>query len=423
MRGFTYLCLLLLCTLTAAQTDLSPGTRLRVELQTEVDTRTSRLGDVVEAQLVEPVQEGGSILFPVGTRLTGRVVAISSENKHEQKHALLQLSFDELILPDGRTLKTQATMQSLGTQIKVDADGIAAIHPLSHDFIIKTGRKLWLRVNSSKPAVTTAVASNNPPSPTVENSPIPASAAKSKTSSRMGDLLITLNGIEDPAVRSQYATGADRHEVLIRGTIRNLGKNPVCAFIHADLETSFKLDEPVATTLAKQNSGLIRELLPAEQLDGEFTASVKNGTTPLKLKISQSEPEQGCGDNSHTVFRTDVSIPVADLPKVTGDLTEKTSGEIFKVGNGVSPPRVIHHVEPEFSKEARKHHHQGTVVVRATVGTDGRIHDPHVTRSLGWGLDEKAIEAVSQWLFDPAVKDGQKVAVYVDIEVNFRLSK
>ena len=96
-------------------------------------------------------------------------------------------------------------------------------------------------------------------------------------------------------------------------------------------------------------------------------------------------------------------------------------GGVFQVGGGVSPPTVKYKTEPEFSEEARKAKHQGTVVVRATVGADGRIHDPHVIRSLGLGLDEKAIESLNQWLFEPAKKDGRKVAVFVDIEVNFRL--
>jgi len=101
--------------------------------------------------------------------------------------------------------------------------------------------------------------------------------------------------------------------------------------------------------------------------------------------------------------------------------TAGIGGGIFQVGGGVAPPRIKYQTEPEFSEEARKAKHQGTVVVRATVGPDGKIHQPHVVRSLGLGLDEKAIESVNQWLFEPAVKDGRKVAVYVDIEVNFRL--
>jgi TonB family protein len=44
-----------------------------------------------------------------------------------------------------------------------------------------------------------------------------------------------------------------------------------------------------------------------------------------------------------------------------------------------------------------------------------------VQRTLGLGLDEKAIEAVRKWKFEPAMKNGQPVAVQVNVEVNFRL--
>ena len=52
---------------------------------------------------------------------------------------------------------------------------------------------------------------------------------------------------------------------------------------------------------------------------------------------------------------------------------------------------------------------------------DGRVHNARIARSLGLGLDEKALEAVRQWKFEPARKDGQPVAVLVNVEVNFRL--
>ena len=61
------------------------------------------------------------------------------------------------------------------------------------------------------------------------------------------------------------------------------------------------------------------------------------------------------------------------------------------------------------------------MVLFVVVGADGRTHDIRVQRYLGLGLDEKAIEAVRTWKFEPAKKDGQAVAVQVNIEVNFRL--
>jgi len=94
---------------------------------------------------------------------------------------------------------------------------------------------------------------------------------------------------------------------------------------------------------------------------------------------------------------------------------------IFHVGDGVSAPRPIFTPEPEFSEEARKAKYQGVVVLNIVVGTDGRVHSPRVVRSLGMGLDEKAIEGVKTWKFDPSKKDGRAVAVEMNIEVAFNL--
>ncbi len=94
---------------------------------------------------------------------------------------------------------------------------------------------------------------------------------------------------------------------------------------------------------------------------------------------------------------------------------------IYHVGDGVSPPRAIYTPEPEFSEEARKAKYQGVVVLNIIVGVDGRVHSPRVVRSLGMGLDEKALEGVKTWKFDPSKKDGRPVAVEMNIEVAFNL--
>lgn len=96
-------------------------------------------------------------------------------------------------------------------------------------------------------------------------------------------------------------------------------------------------------------------------------------------------------------------------------------GGAYRVGGGVSAPRGVFMPDPEYSEEARKAKYQGTVVLWVVVGPDGRTHEVRVQRSLGMGLDEKAIEAVRTWKFDPAKKDGKPVAVQINVEVNFRL--
>ena len=98
-----------------------------------------------------------------------------------------------------------------------------------------------------------------------------------------------------------------------------------------------------------------------------------------------------------------------------------TGGGIFHVGGGVSSPRPVYAPDPEYSDEARKAKYQGTVVLHLIIGPDGRPRDIRIQRSLGLGLDEKAIETVRTWRFDPARKDGQPVAVAINVEVNFNL--
>jgi periplasmic protein TonB len=96
-------------------------------------------------------------------------------------------------------------------------------------------------------------------------------------------------------------------------------------------------------------------------------------------------------------------------------------GGVFHVGGGVSAPKAIFSPDPEYSEEARKAKFQGTCVLGLIVGPDGRPRDIHVLRSLGLGLDEKAMEAVKNWRFDPAMKDSKPVAVQISVEVDFRL--
>jgi TonB family protein len=98
------------------------------------------------------------------------------------------------------------------------------------------------------------------------------------------------------------------------------------------------------------------------------------------------------------------------------------SGEgVYRPGGSVAAPSLLQKVEPEYSEEARIAKLAGTVVVGGEVGPDGLAHNLRILRGLGLGLDQKAIEAIQQWRFNPGTKDGQPVSVMVNIEVNFRL--
>lgn len=97
-------------------------------------------------------------------------------------------------------------------------------------------------------------------------------------------------------------------------------------------------------------------------------------------------------------------------------------GGIYKMGElGVSAPVPKFTPDPDYSEEARKAKYQGSVTLYAIIGPDGKPRNLRVVRSLGMGLDEKAMEKVRTWLFDPGKKDGQPVAVAMSIEVDFHL--
>lgn len=97
-------------------------------------------------------------------------------------------------------------------------------------------------------------------------------------------------------------------------------------------------------------------------------------------------------------------------------------GGTYKIGDiGVSAPVAKFTPEPDFSEEARRAKYQGTVVLAAVIGPDGRPRNIRVLHSLGMGLDEKAIERVKTWLFEPGKRNGTPVAVAMNLEVDFRL--
>jgi periplasmic protein TonB len=96
-------------------------------------------------------------------------------------------------------------------------------------------------------------------------------------------------------------------------------------------------------------------------------------------------------------------------------------GGVYRVGGGVSAPRPIYDPDPEYSEEARKAKFQGTVLLSAVIGPDGKPRELHMLRSVGMGLDQKALDAVWKWRFVPAMRNDRPVSVLVSIEVAFRL--
>ena len=109
------------------------------------------------------------------------------------------------------------------------------------------------------------------------------------------------------------------------------------------------------------------------------------------------------------------------LPAQSNSTPPPERSGVYPVGAGVTAPVVTYRPEPEYTKAAGRKKVQGAVILYLEVDTTGHPRNIKVKRGLGYGLDEKAVEAVSRWKFRPGMKDGKPVIVAATVEVNFRL--
>lgn len=114
--------------------------------------------------------------------------------------------------------------------------------------------------------------------------------------------------------------------------------------------------------------------------------------------------------------------PVAAITQIDIDF-RLPQPAVFRVGGGVIPPTVVARVEPQYTEEARKARYIGTVVVEGLVKADGTLDVIRIVRGLDYGLTENAVDALKQWKFNPAIRNGKPAAVSLNIEVNFNLGR
>jgi protein TonB len=96
-------------------------------------------------------------------------------------------------------------------------------------------------------------------------------------------------------------------------------------------------------------------------------------------------------------------------------------GISYKALGITQEPKLLHAEEPEYTDEARRARYQGSVLLAIDVDVDGRVTNVRVIRSLGLGLDEKAVAAVQKWKFRPAIAGGRPVTAPAQVQVTFHL--
>jgi periplasmic protein TonB len=132
-------------------------------------------------------------------------------------------------------------------------------------------------------------------------------------------------------------------------------------------------------------------------------------------------PSNGTGSGGGIGSGSGGGVGVGHGPGVGAGSGGGIGGGVYKVGGGISAPQAISAPDPDYTEEARRAKTQGTCVLWLIVDSAGRPRDIKVVRGLGLGLDAKALEAVRQWRFQPALKDGKPVDVQISVEVEFHL--
>ena len=121
--------------------------------------------------------------------------------------------------------------------------------------------------------------------------------------------------------------------------------------------------------------------------------------------------------------------PTAKLDYRAGYYASRPLGPDFTIdgvtdmdlGVSVTSPSVVYKIGPEYSEQARKAKYSGTVVLNVEISASGQATGVKVVKSLGMGLDENAVDAVTRWKFRPGMRDGNPVPVQAHVQVNFRL--
>jgi TonB family protein len=142
---------------------------------------------------------------------------------------------------------------------------------------------------------------------------------------------------------------------------------------------------------------------------------------PSAAPLPSAPPSNGTGSGAGIGSGSGGGVGVGHGPGVGSGSGGGIGGGVFKVGGGISAPEPVSTPDPEYTEQARLAKTQGTCILWLIVDDQGHPRDIRVVHGLGFGLDAKAVEAVKQWRFQPAMKDGRPVNVQISVEVGFRL--
>jgi protein TonB len=149
-------------------------------------------------------------------------------------------------------------------------------------------------------------------------------------------------------------------------------------------------------------------------------ADMRDRIGALEHTIAQND-SHGSGAGGGAGTATGTGIGEGDGPGIGPGSGGGAGGGPFRPGSGIEPPRLLREVKPDYTEEARQRNLVGDVVLEIVVRRDGAVGDVTILQGLGSGLDERAVQAVRQWRFSPARRQGAPVDVIVEVTVEFKL--
>jgi TonB family protein len=178
----------------------------------------------------------------------------------------------------------------------------------------------------------------------------------------------------------------------------------------------FKKDVPVRVGLDSEMT--IRIQTPA---DGDFTAALDAIFTDNIADLVPQMPSYWQTFAQGHLLRHESSPSNSDAAGTGQVPGPSAAAKLAKVGGSVTEPRLLTKVDPDFSDAARALKYTGIVLVTLVVDQTGTPRQVRILRPAGLGLDERAVSAVEQYTFQPAMDNGKPVAVQLNVEVNFQI--
>lgn len=149
-------------------------------------------------------------------------------------------------------------------------------------------------------------------------------------------------------------------------------------------------------------------------------ADTRNRVGVLQQSTAETD-SHGPGKNGGAGTGTGTGLGEGDGPGVGPGSGGGTGGGPYRPGSGIEPPRLLREVRADYTEDARLRGIAGDVVLEIVVRRDGTVGDVKILKGLAGGLNDRAVQAVRQWRFAPARRQGVPVDVVVEVAVEFKL--